>query len=139
MKTGNLSVTNKVAAATVDATTFTGAVTGNVTGAASLNVLKAGDSVSGNITFTAATKGIILKQGANGRVGTFVANGATPVTVSNTSVAVSDMIVFSLNTVGGTVGMHPVIATITAATGFTVVCTALDTSTYNYMIISNAA
>ena len=82
-----------------------------------------------NVTFSAATKGPTLKQGANGRVGTFVANGVTPVTVSNTIVAITDAIIISLNTVGGTVGLHPVIATITASTGFTVVCTAGDTST----------
>jgi hypothetical protein len=94
---------------------------------------------TGTITFTAAAGGITLKQGANGRVGTFVLNGATPVTVSNTSIAVTDAIVISLNTVGGTVGAVPAIQTITASTGFTVAGTASDTSTYNYAIIKNAA
>lgn len=94
---------------------------------------------TGNITFTAIGGGITLKQGSNGKCGTFVANGATPVTVSNTSIAITDAIVISLNTVGGTVGVQPHVATITASTGFTVVCTASDTSTYNYAIISNAA
>jgi len=42
---------------------------------------------------TAAAKGLVLKQGANGKVGTFVCNGATPVTVSNTSIAVTDTVV----------------------------------------------
>lgn len=92
-----------------------------------------------DVTFTAANKGTILKQGSNGRVGTFVANGATPVTVSNTSVAISDAIVISLNTVGGTVGVQPHVATITGGSGFTVLCTASDTSTYNYALIKNAA
>ncbi len=95
--------------------------------------------VNGNVGFTAVAKGLVLKQGANGKCGTFVANGVTPVTVSNTSVAITDTIIISLNTVGGTVGVQPHVATITAATGFTVICTALDTSTYNYAIISNAA
>lgn len=94
---------------------------------------------TGTITFTAAAGGITLKQGANGRVGTFVANGVTPVTVSNTSIAVTDAIVISLNAVGGTVGAVPAIQTITASTGFTVAATASDTSTYNYAIIKNAA
>lgn len=92
-----------------------------------------------NIIMNTAAKGLVLKRGSNGKCGTFVANGATPVTVSNTSVAITDTIVFSLNTVGGTVGLYPVIQTITASTGFTVACTATDTSTYNYIIISNAA
>ncbi len=96
-------------------------------------------TMGGSLTYTAIGAGEILKQGANGRVGTFVANGTTPVTVSNTSVAITDAIVISLNTVGGTVGVQPHVATITGATGFTVVCTASDTSTYNYAIIKNAA
>ena len=89
-------------------------------------------------TGTITTDALILKQGANGKCGTFVCNEATPVTVSNTSIAITDCIVISLNTVGGTVGALPHLATITAATGFTVVGTAGDISTYNYAIISNA-
>lgn len=84
------------------------------------------------------TAGLIIPQGANGPCGTFVANGVTPVTISNTSVSITDAIIISLNTVGGTVGVQPHVATITAGVGFTVVCTAVDTSTYNYAIIKNA-
>lgn len=108
------------------------AIAGPITGATT-------GAFSGAITFSTAAAGPVFKQGANGRVGTFVANGATPVTVNNTSVAVSDAIVISLNTVGGTVGAVPAIQTITAATGFTVAGTAGDTSTYNYAILKNAA
>lgn len=72
--------------------------------------------------------------GITGTNGTFTADGATPVTVANTSVAITDTIIISLNTVGGTVGVQPHVATITAATGFTVLCTASDTSIYNYVI-----
>lgn len=96
-------------------------------------------SSSNSLTYTDATAGPTLKRGANGRCGTFIANGVTPVTISNTSVAITDCIIISLNTVGGTVGVQPHVATITASTGFTVVCTALDTSTYNYAIIKSAA
>ncbi len=73
-----------------------------------------------------------------GLIGTFVANGATPVTVANANVAITDAIIISLNTVGGTVGAQPHLATITAGAGFTVVATASDTSTYNYCLIKNA-
>lgn len=76
-----------------------------------------------------------LKRATNGASGTFVCNGSTPVTVANTSIAITDTIVISLNTVGGTVGAVPAIKTITADTGFTVAGTASDTSTYNYAII----
>lgn len=108
-------------------------------GVTGLATLTAGANSADNLTMTAINKGVVLKQGANGRVGTFVANGTTTVTISNTSVAISDAIIISLNTVGGTVGVIPKITTITAATGFTVVCTASDTSTYNYTLIGNAA
>lgn len=104
-----------------------------------LVTLKALVISTGSITFSTIGGSPILKQGSNGKVGTLTLNGATPVVVSNTSVAITDAIVLSLNTVGGTVGVQPHVATITAATGFTVVGTASDTSVYNYTIISNAA
>lgn len=89
-------------------------------------------SESDNLTFTAVGKGIIQKTGTNGRAGLVTLTGTTAVTVSNTSIVTSDVIVFSLATVGGAVGAAPTIKTITAATGFTVAGTAGDTSTYNY-------
>lgn len=92
---------------------------------------------SDNLTFSAAGKGIILKQGANGKTGTFTLAGTGIVTVSNTSIATTDVIAISLNTVGGTVGAHPTIKTITAATGFTVNGSVSDVSIYNYGVISS--
>lgn len=94
---------------------------------------------AGSMVFSTAAAGPTLKRGANGRVGTFVANGTTPVSVSNTSVAITDTIIISLNTVGGTIVGQPVIVTITAGAGFTVIAGATDSSTYNYAIIKNAA
>lgn len=68
--------------------------------------------------------------------GTFVCNGATPVTVADINVTANSAIVITLKTVGGTVSPStPYIATITVGTGFTVTGTASDTSTYNYLII----
>lgn len=71
-----------------------------------------------------------------GSSGTFTANGATAVTVANTSVTGNSVIIITLKTAGGTVGAYPAIKTITAGTGFTVAATASDTSVYNYRIIS---
>ena len=68
-------------------------------------------------------------------VGTVTLNDSTPVTVANTHVTASSCIIFTLKTVGGTVGAYPTIETITAGTGFTVEGGASDTSTYNYVII----
>ena len=111
-----------------------------VGGTTQYNVSKAGAVTQvGSTTYTTATAGPTLKQGANGRVGTFVLNGTTPVTVNNTSIAITDAIIMSLNTVGGTVGAAPVIKTITAGVGFTVAGTASDSSTINYLIIKSAA
>lgn len=66
--------------------------------------------------------------------GTFVATGASAVTVADVNMLKTSIVDISLNTVGGTVGAAPTLTTITAGTGFTVTCTALDTSTYNYSI-----
>lgn len=67
--------------------------------------------------------------------GTFVCNGATPVTVVEPNVTANTTVIITLKTVGGTVSPSvPYIATITVGTGFTVTGTALDTSTYNYKI-----
>lgn len=71
-----------------------------------------------------------------GSSGTFTANGASNVAVANTAVTADSIIVFTLKTVGGTVGAYPAIKTITPGTGFDVACTASDTSLYNYRIIS---
>lgn len=68
--------------------------------------------------------------------GTFVCNGATPVTVADTAVDAGSNIIITLNTPGGTVGAIPAVQTKTAGVGFDVAGTALDTSTYNYLIIA---
>jgi hypothetical protein len=70
-----------------------------------------------------------------GLSGTFTLNGTTAVTVTNANLAVGDIIVFSLRTVGGTVGAHPSVKTRTNGTGFTVSGTASDTSVFDYRIL----
>jgi len=64
--------------------------------------------------------------------GTFTMNGATPVVVADTLTLANSCVLFTLKTVGGTVGAYPSVKTITAGTGFTVAGTAADTSVYNY-------
>jgi hypothetical protein len=66
---------------------------------------------------------------------TVVLNGTTPVTVADTGVTNGSIVMFTLKTVGGTVGAIPVVETITPGTGFTVAGTAGDTSTYNVVRI----
>ncbi len=97
-------------------------------------------SFSDDLTMTVAAKTVVLKQGADGKAGTFTLNGATPVSVSNSSVTANSVIVFTLKTVGGTVSVsHPNVVTITAGVGFDVVGLTLDTSVYNYVTIESAA
>lgn len=67
--------------------------------------------------------------------GTFTANGATNVTVAVPELAATHSIVFTLVTVGGTVGAYPSVKTRTNGTGFAVACTAADTSVYSYKLI----
>lgn len=71
--------------------------------------------------------------------GTVTVNGLTPVTVSNTAYTSGDVVLFALNTIGGTVGAIPTVKTMTTGTGFTVAATASDTSTYTYVFFTPAA
>ncbi len=90
------------------------------------------------ITYTATntfTMVGIEQTSAQGSSGTLTLNGVTPVTVTDSRVTANSAIVITLKTVGGTVGVFPHIATITAGTGFTILGTASDTSIYNYLII----
>jgi len=78
----------------------------------------------------------ILKQGDVGRlVGEVTVTGATPVTVEAPQVTDKSIVIFTLKTVGGTVGAQPTLDTITVGAGFDVVATAGDTSVYNYVVL----
>lgn len=85
-----------------------------------------------------AGKTLHLEAGADGKAGTVTLNGVTPVAVGNTSITANSIVIFTLKTVGGTVGAYPAIQTITPTTGFTVAGTALDTSVYNYAVLEIA-
>jgi len=76
-----------------------------------------------------------IESDLNTMLGTVTLNGTTPVTVANTAITANSVIIFTLKTVGGTVGAQPIPNTITAGTGFTVKGTASDTSVYNYRVI----
>lgn len=66
--------------------------------------------------------------------GNFTVNGTATVVVSAPQVTALSDINITLKTVGGTVGAVPAITTITPGTGFTVVATSGDTSTYNFSV-----
>jgi hypothetical protein len=73
--------------------------------------------------------------GGFAKTGTFVANGASAVTVADPRVDASTIILIGLETPSGTVGAKPAVHTITPGTGFTVVATASDDSTYRYALV----
>lgn len=85
---------------------------------------------------TSATAVVLtcIGQGYFPKTGTFIANGATPVTVTDAAITAGSAVTITLKTVGGTVGALPRLVTVTPGTGFNVNCTASDTSTYNYEI-----
>lgn len=94
--------------------------------------------VGGTSQFNVSNNGRIgVKQATNGSGGTFtlVAGAAT---VANTSVTANSVIVFTLKTVGGTVGTQaPFITAITAGASFSVTGAITNTSTYNYIIFES--
>lgn len=93
------------------------------------------DATNGSdIVFTKATTGIQLQSGANGRTGTFTLNGATPVVISNTSLAAGDQIILSRDTIGGT-PLYFGLTSRTNSTGFQVTGTATDTSPCRYTLV----
>ena len=61
-------------------------------------------------------------------------NGTTPVAITNAGISKNSVLIFSLNTVGGTVGAIPKVVTITDGS-CTVAATASDTSVYNVVIL----
>jgi hypothetical protein len=60
---------------------------------------------------------------------------ATPVSVADTNVTGDSIIIFSVNTAGGTVGNQPYVNALNAGVGFDVKATASDTSIYNYVVL----
>jgi hypothetical protein len=85
-------------------------------------------------TFTNLTVNGVLTLGGSS-VGTWTANGTTPVVIANTNVTTNSLVIPSLNTASGTVGAIPHVSALTASTSFSMVASAADTSIYNYGIV----
>lgn len=75
-------------------------------------------------------------KAAASRKGTFVCTAGGTITISNTNELATSDVIISMNAQGGTITTQPAFKTVTAGTGFTVLCGASDTSTYNYDIIN---
>jgi hypothetical protein len=100
-----------------------------------------------NLYVTGGTPGIASVQVPNlislgtikvaaARKGTFTCTAGETITVSNTLEAATSDVIISLNTAGGTISTPPAMNTVATGTGFTVLCGAADTSTYNYDILN---
>lgn len=124
--TGETNVAMRINAAGSGTLTLNGTATGDI-------------ATPRNYTVTTAASTLILKRGANGSVGTFVCTSGGTIPVSNSNIAITDAIIISLNTVGGTISTAPSVSVITAASGFSAKCATSDTSTYNYSLVKNAA
>jgi hypothetical protein len=73
------------------------------------------------------------------QVGTVTLTGATAVTVTASSIAATDVVLFGINSVTGTQGADPVVTIINPNTSFLVKGSAADSSTYNYRILPSGA
>lgn len=88
-------------------------------------------------TTTDALKGTLTGNAPGGisfeSFGTVTLNGVTPQTIVDTGTTAGDIVLFGLQTVGGTVSpAGPAVLTMTTGVGFTVGGTASDTSTYTW-------
>lgn len=114
--------------------TLTGGTGVTVSG---ITVVPAGGAVLYVVTQTAAnvlTMVGVMQTNPNTANGTFVANGASSVTVTDSRITASSTVAFGLKTVGGTPA-PPFMFAVTPGTSFAVRSTAGDTSTYNYRIV----
>ena len=89
----------------------------------------------GNNYFDSIQLGGALKPLA-ARKGTFVCSGGGTITITNANEQFTSDVIISLNTAGGTITTPPAMKTVTASTGFSVLCGATDSSTYNYDILN---
>lgn len=102
---------------------------GTAGGAGSLNV-------NGDIKSTVVGKGLQIKGGsALARAGNAQLGASGSVTVANTTVTANTVIILTRKSSGGTIGMA-VTYTVTAGTSFSINSdSALDTSTYSFLLI----
>jgi hypothetical protein len=70
------------------------------------------------------------------RRGTFTCTAAGTITVASTPVIVGSDILITLETASGTITTTPAIKTLTAGTGFSVLCGATDTSVYRFTVLN---
>lgn len=94
-------------------------------------------SSAGGVSLNTAGQTLTLPStgGGGACAGTFVCNGATAVTITTSCISTSSVVVYGINTVGGTPAASPYMFAITNGVSFQVKCAAGDTSTMNYSIL----
>jgi hypothetical protein len=98
---------------------------GTASNTPSLTLDQSGDlSVKGSITPAASRKG------------TFICTGGGTITITNSNYVSNSDVIITMHTAGGTITTPPAFKTVTNATGFSVLCGATDTSTYNYDVLN---
>lgn len=70
------------------------------------------------------------------RKGTFVCTAGGTITISNANYVATSDVTITMKTAAGTITTPPAMKTVTPGTGFTVLCGATDTSTYNYSVLN---
>lgn len=120
--TGSASATNTVKLQPVCTPGTNGAITETISSAGSAG------------PFTLQINGALSVDPS--RKGTFTCTAAGTITIANSNEALTSDVIISLNTAGGTITTPPAMKTVTAGTGFMVLCGATDTSIYNYDVIN---
>lgn len=131
--TNNMTLTSGTGASrtlTIQTTTSGSAATNALT----INATQDVDIPTGNLTISTIGKTLGIKQGTNGKAGTFTVT-AGAATVANTSITANSVVIFCLKTTSGSGQGQIRVSSITAATGFSVTGQATDNSTYNYIVI----
>lgn len=108
----------------------------NITDTASNAASKLADfQIGGQSEFAVSKIGRPLVHAAsNGSAGTFTLATGTA-TVSNTSITANSVVVCSVKTSSGTLGLYAPLIVCTASTGFVATGAVTDNSTYNYIVM----
>lgn len=93
---------------------------------------------SGNLKINTAGNGLLIKSGSNARIGTGTLSGGT-LTVSNSSVTANTRVFLQDTTSGSLVNVGSLTVVTNAGSNFVVTSSnALDTSTFNWMLVESA-
>jgi hypothetical protein len=94
-------------------------------------------ALNGNVTMGTAGNGLVIKEGANARMGTSAAMTAGSIVITNSSVTANTVIFLSPATTGGTQGALSSVPN--PGVGFTInSSSATDTSTVNWLLIEKS-